>query len=156
MDWKDLFFNPNGRISRKDFWLGFLALLVVSNLLHLLLVVGTLISFCLFYCWVCLFSKRLHDMGRSGWLQVAPHVINFVCIVILSWLGAAAIVMTFFSGRPGAAAGVLLGGVLAWAGAALVVVMIALVNTALFVVWLGVAEGEPGVNQHGETQHLLP
>jgi uncharacterized membrane protein YhaH (DUF805 family) len=156
VDWKDLFFNPNGRISRKDYWLGILALLVVSNLLHLILGVGTLISFGLFYCWTCVFSKRLHDMGRSGWTQVAPHIINIICIAVLTWIGAAAVVATFFTGRPGAAAGFLLGGLLPFAVPALLVAFVALINTLLFVVWLGVAEGEPGANAHGETLHLLP
>jgi len=32
------------------------------------------------YAGVCLYSKRLHDMGRSGWLQL------IVLIPVLGWL----------------------------------------------------------------------
>ncbi len=155
MDWRELFFNPNGRIGRRDFWFGFLCLLVVSNLLHLVLFFGTLASLALTYCWVCLFSKRLHDLGRSGWLQVVPHVINVVCSVIGVWLGALGVVFAFVNGRAGAATGALMGGVLAWAGVLLVVFGIAAVNSILFVLWLGVTDADPEDNLYGPRQHLV-
>jgi len=155
LDWRELFFNSNGRIGRRDFWFGFLVLLVVSNLLHLVLFFGTLASLALTYCWVCLFSKRLHDLHRSGWIQVVPHVINIVCGIVGVWLGAIGVVFALVNGRTGAATGALMGGVLAWAGVLLVVFGIAAVNSILFIIWLGVTDGDVAPNQYGERQHLV-
>jgi uncharacterized membrane protein YhaH (DUF805 family) len=146
-----LFLDSHGRIGRRDFWLAAGVLLVVSNLLHLIWGIGSLISFALFYCWVCLFAKRLHDMGKSGWLQIAPHVINAVCIFIGVTLGAFGLIMTFFSGRAAAATGVLFGGVMAWAGALLVVFGISAVNTLVFLLWVGLTRGQEELNAYGPT-----
>ena len=63
-----LFLDSHGRIGRRDFWLAAGVLLVVSNLLHLIWGIGSLVSFALFYCWVCLFAKRL-EKGRFVWPQ---------------------------------------------------------------------------------------
>ena len=144
-----LFLDSNGRIGRRDFWLAAGGLLIVSNLLHLIWGIGSLISFALFYCWICLFAKRLHDMGRSGWLQLAPHVINAVCLVIGVTLGAFGLIMTFFSGRAAAATGVLFGGVMAWAGALLTIFGFAALNTLLFVFWIGLSRGKDSINPYG-------
>ena len=154
-NWTHLFLDSHGRIGRRDFWLAAAVLLVVSNLLHLIFFFGTMASFALFYCWVCLFSKRLHDLGKSGWLQIAPHVINALCIAIGVGLGAFGLIMTFLSGRAEAATGVLFGGVMAWAGLLLAVFGIAAVNTIVFVLWVGLSHGDPAPNRYGPPQHSV-
>ena len=151
-NWTHLFLDSHGRIGRRDFWLGSAVLLVVGNLLHLVFFFGTLASFTLFYCWVCLFSKRLHDIGKSGWVQIAPHLINALCIVVGVAMGAFGLIVAFFSGRTGAATGALFGGVMAWAGLLLTVFGIAMINTLIFMLWLGLSPTRPEVNRFGPPQ----
>ena len=155
MHWQDLFLNPEGRIGRRDFWLGFFALLGIFFLLQLLPGLGTLVSLGLFYCWICLFSKRLHDFGKSGWMQVFVHAINLVCLAVIIWLGAL-FILTNGIFRPNAAMGVLMGGVLAGAAVIIAALAVALINTAVFVIWLGTREGDEGATNHGAPQTLIP
>lgn len=102
----DFLFNPQGRISRKGFWLGYflpyLAINVVLTLgegvVPLFGVLGMLVGF--FYLWpgfVAVPTKRLHDLGRSGWWLLA-----FYGLMIAAMIGFAAAVGYYMAG-PGAA-----------------------------------------------------
>jgi uncharacterized membrane protein YhaH (DUF805 family) len=152
-NWTHLFLDPHGRIGRRDFWLGSAVLLVVGNLLHIILFFGSLASFGLFYCWVCLFSKRLHDLGKSGWIQIVPHVINAVCILVGIFLGALGLIAALLGGRPLAMAGALMG--TTWAGILLFVLGVAGVNTLIFMLWTGLSRGQAGANLYGAPQESL-
>ena len=66
MNWQFLFLSANGRIGQKDFWIGFLILFVAGIILGMIPVLGQIISIALIYPWVCLYSKRLHDFGKTG------------------------------------------------------------------------------------------
>ena len=152
-NWTHLFLDPHGRIGRRDFWLGSAVLLVVGNLLHIILFFGTLISFSLFYCWVCLFSKRLHDLGKSGWIQLAPHVINALSIPLLIFMGALGLVSALLGGRPLAMAGALMGAT--WAVPILMVGSVAVLSTVIFMLWVGLSRGHEGANRYGAPQESL-
>ena len=67
MTWKNIFFSAKGRIRRSDFWVAWLLIWVLSAVLSLFGVIGDLAVILLAYPQACLFSKRLHDLGRSGW-----------------------------------------------------------------------------------------
>ena len=90
MDWRTLFLSPEGRINQKDYWIGVLILFVAWVLscgLHILAPIAWLL---LIYPWVCVFAKRLHDAGRSGWLILAPVAIGiaaFILAVIFGGIG---------------------------------------------------------------------
>ena len=73
MDWKSLFLSADGRIRRSEFWIGWLVIFAVNALLGWVI---PLLSILLIYPTVCIFSKRLHDMGKTGWLQLAPIVVQ--------------------------------------------------------------------------------
>nr|WP_281373847.1 DUF805 domain-containing protein [Parvularcula dongshanensis] len=84
-------FNPNGRISRKGFVLGFLLpWLALTVLLPLVLPRGGLFALLntaisLFYLWpsfVAVPVRRLHDLGLSGWWQVLVPLLGIVGIGI--------------------------------------------------------------------------
>jgi uncharacterized membrane protein YhaH (DUF805 family) len=67
-----MFFSAKGRVGRKDFWIASLLLVVLEAPLRLFGVVGALLALGLTIPHICLFAKRLHDLGRSGWLAAAP------------------------------------------------------------------------------------
>ena len=95
----DFLFNPQGRISRKGFLLGFfLPWLVLTQIIPWLIpsgpdagavfgilgLVSALIG--LFYLWpsfVAVPVKRLHDLGLSGWLQVIVPILGLVGVVLI-------------------------------------------------------------------------
>jgi len=84
MDWKDLFLNFGGRISRKSWWIGFVLVQVVQYGLNRLLpaVLGTntdtmspiiwqpiIVLAIIAYPLTALSSKRLNDRDRPSWLK---------------------------------------------------------------------------------------
>lgn len=92
MDYKKLFLTYEGRITRKSFWLGTLALMVVASIVSLpLLMMGgngkdvsavavlllVLLWIAVTYPSICLTIKRYHDRGKSGWwifIQLVPII----------------------------------------------------------------------------------
>ena len=43
-----------------------------------------IVSLALIYPWVCIWSKRLHDAGKSGWLFLVALVVWFVLLMIVN------------------------------------------------------------------------
>ena len=94
----DFLFNPQGRISRKGFAIGFLLPWLATQMPPLFLpagpeagalwvVVGLVFTLAgLFFLWpsfVAVPVKRLHDLGLTGWLQVLVPLIGLVGIVFV-------------------------------------------------------------------------
>ncbi len=71
MDWKYLYTNFEGRIGRKDWWIGILIIFVVSLALSFLIgnqgIVQLVIAIILFIGGLALHIKRFHDRGKTGW-----------------------------------------------------------------------------------------
>jgi uncharacterized membrane protein YhaH (DUF805 family) len=72
MNWKHVFFSAKGRLGRRDYWIAVLLLAILSAVTALLGPVGALLGLVLIYPQICIFAKRLHDIGRSGWLAALP------------------------------------------------------------------------------------
>jgi len=144
MDWKSLFFSAEGRIGRQAFWIGWLMLLGVQVVAGWVPLIGQVIGLIAVFAWVCLCTKRLHDMGRSGWWQLLPMVLGPVLIIgsALS-IGFSAIFgeITNIDTDWAALAGV---------GGLVVSVAIAFFSLAAFTLWVGVSEGQVGENRYGE------
>ena len=81
MDWKSLFFSAEGRIGRQVFWIGWLMLLGAHVVAGWIPLIGQVIALMAIFAWVCLCTKRLHDMGRSGWWQLVPIALGPVLII---------------------------------------------------------------------------
>ena len=152
MDWKTLFFKADGRISRQSFWIAVLILFGANVLLSWIPLIGIVVSIVGIYAGVCVYSKRLHDMGKSGWLQLAPMVATFVLmgVGIASMGGMAA--MGAFSGNDGVAAGAAMGG----AGIVMLCLGLAFLIGVGFLLWVGLTPGEPGSNKYGEPPLSTP
>ena len=140
IDWKKLFFDANGRIGQKDYWIGFAATFVAGLVLSWLPLIGTIISLVLIYCGVCIASKRLHDMGKSGWLAALPYGFYALATVLSAF--------SFIGGMASAANGADLG-MAASMGFVGLLWMLTFVLNIGFVIWLGVTAGQPGDNAYG-------
>lgn len=144
MDWKSLFFSAGGRIGRQAFWIGWLVLLGVQVLAGWIPVVGHALGLIALFAWVCLCTKRLHDMGRSGWWQAPAIALGPVLVVGSAlWIGFGAAVAALTGGEPELAA-------LAGVGVLLVSVAVAFILVIAFTLWVGITEGQIGENRYGE------
>ncbi|TAJ59346.1 DUF805 domain-containing protein [Brevundimonas sp.] len=137
MNWLPLFLSLDGRIGRKDFCIGAVALIAVGVLANLLPIVGPLLSLALIVPWTCLLVKRLHDFGRSGWL---------VLIAIVPAAGSAALGLFTTLAASNAAT---MGAAFAGAGLTLVVSSVALIVSLGFLIWVGAKPGDLQPNAYG-------
>jgi len=124
MDWRTLFLSPKGRIGARDFWIGFLIVMAASLVLNLLQTAGQVLGLVLLWPQVCIHAKRLHDMGRSAWLLLAPLGFALAC----------------------AGAGALVGTRLAFEVCFGLVAMFGVG----FLLWVGLSSGDPAPNRYGE------
>jgi uncharacterized membrane protein YhaH (DUF805 family) len=140
IDWRTLFFDATGRIGQRDYWIGIAALFVVNLVLGWLPLVGTIVSLVAIYAGVCVSSKRLHDMGRSGWLAAIPFGVTLAATVmsaisVAGMMGAAA-----YDNGLGMAAGL---------GTLAILWPLAFLINLGFVIWLGITAGQPDDNLYG-------
>ena len=80
------YFCFEGRANRKEFWMWVLVVFVISFVLSLIPKAGGILS-AIFSLAVLLTSigvtaRRLHDLGKSGWLQMLG-LIPFIGILIV-------------------------------------------------------------------------
>jgi uncharacterized membrane protein YhaH (DUF805 family) len=130
MNWVGLLLSPQGRITRAPFWFGIMVVIAASLALNLISgPAGRLLGLLLLWPQICINVKRLHDMGRTGWLLLVPMVIGIACVVIGFVMGSGAEAMPRPAPVPLAVAG--------------------LVSLA-FLLWVGLTPGKPGANRFGE------
>ncbi|WP_257457896.1 DUF805 domain-containing protein [Archangium lipolyticum] len=144
MDWKTLFLTPEGRIGRRDFWIGFLIVMVASTVLQIIPFIGQLLGLLLVWPQICIHSKRLHDMGKSAWLMLAPFIVSGICFALSTRTRSMARMIeanTNVQNDNAAPMGA------AVAGMALIALGL-LVGIA-FLLWVGLSKGEPGRNRFG-------
>lgn len=146
MDWKTVFFSPEGRINRQTFWIAWLVLLGVNVVAGWIPLVGFIISLVTIWCSICIHSTRLHDMGKTGWLQVIPVIAWIVAIgVIFMSVGAAIVAGVASDGADDVMAMALAGGF----GGALMAMMVAFLVGLVFLLWIGLTPGQAGANRFG-------
>ncbi len=139
MNWKALFLTAEGRIGRKEFWIGFVTLFIVKFLVGLLpRPLDLLAGLVLVWPGICINAKRLHDLGRTGWLMLAPFLGTL-------FLGIAAMVVS------GAGMGQDLP-LIASASLGLLVLILDLG----YLLWLGVGKGDVGANRFGPSPGAEP
>ena len=148
MNWQSVFFSSNGRMGPKDFWVAALILIcawIVSHALHIFAFFAWIL---LTYCWICVLSKRLHDAGRSGWLNLLPFAVGCAAgIISLVVGGIAAITAMASSGThmdPSSWA-------VLWGSLGMVALVwgLALLANLIFLLWVGLGPSDAGVNRYG-------
>lgn len=146
MDWKTLFFSPDGRIGRSSFWIGWLVLLGVNVVLGWIPLLGWALSLVTIYCNVCVTSKRLHDMGKSGFLQVWPMILCPVLVVGGIFMAAGPAIM---AGIADADEAQVTAAVLAGVGGMMLALLAALLIGVGFLLWVGISNSETAENRYG-------
>ena len=146
MNWQYLFLRADGRIGQKDFWLGWLILFAAGIILGMIPLLGMIIGLALIYPNVCLYSKRLHDFGKSGWLAAVPYAIFVVAGIIAAVTGGASMLGAMTGSATGAAAA------MTGMGLALGVFALAGLACIAFLLWIGLTKGDPAANQYGPPQ----
>jgi uncharacterized membrane protein YhaH (DUF805 family) len=140
LDWKTLF-SGKGRIDRTTFWTVQLLLAIFAACLRAtgllfpsepILVALLLLLIASYVVGVFNLTKRLHDLGRSGWWMLLPMAIALVVVGIA--------VAEFGAGSDGA---------IASEGPALLFPL-------AFLLAVGVLKGNPGPNRFGEPPAPAP
>ena len=76
----------NGRAARPEFWWFVLAQIVVSLILNTILpLLGGLFSLAVLVPSIAVGSRRLHDIGKSGWLQLLGLIPIVGWIILIYW-----------------------------------------------------------------------
>lgn len=88
-----LLLSPNGRIGRRDFWIGFAFVMVASLLAGALPIAGPILGLALIWPQIVIHIKRLHDFGWSGWLLLLPFAVSLVCTVLMIGSGGEALLL---------------------------------------------------------------
>lgn len=144
----NLFFTPFGRIGRRDFWLAWLVIFAVNVVLTWIPFIGVALWLVGIYCTICIYSKRLHDMGRTGWLQVIPIAASVTWWVLATYF-AIGVLFTGFAVEAGlsdAGAGL---GILSGVMALIMTGLVALTIEIVFLIWIGVTQSDPFDNRFG-------
>ena len=95
-NWIRLFVSPRGRIGRRTFWHGVMVVTLANVVLISLAAVVAgrsasagfslvaLTPLLTAYPTVCVYTKRLHDLGHSGWLQAPPRLLWAIALPSLA------------------------------------------------------------------------
>lgn len=77
----------NGRATRSEFWWFVLFSVVVQIIARMLLGIslGGLVALALLVPSLAVGSRRLHDIGKSGWLQLLALIPVIGWLVLLYW-----------------------------------------------------------------------
>ena len=76
----------NGRAARPEFWWFVLAQFVVGLILNMVLpLLGGLFSLAMLAPSLAAGSRRLHDIGKSGWLQLLALIPLVGWVILIYW-----------------------------------------------------------------------
>jgi len=145
MNWGSLFFSAEGRVGQKDFWLAAVILFIFGVVIHAAVVIGTFLWLLSTYCWICLYAKRLHDIGKSGWTQILPWALGLFCLVFGGFAVISSVLGMLFTGLPHFLGGVVIGGMSMGVG----LFALSAVVHFIFLLWLGLTRGQAGPNRYG-------
>lgn len=145
MKFQDVLLSPKGRINRQPYWIATLVMIAAGFIASLIPLVNLLFVLFSVYVYVCLYNKRLHDLGKSGWLQMITWVAALVAFgaMIAAFVP---VMMAIMNGAEDERA--IMAAMMGSMGAFAVICLASLVNLA-FHIWLGVVTGEPGPNTYG-------
>lgn len=144
-DWRTLFLSFEGRIRRTHFWIGWLILLGVNVVISWIPLIN-LLGFLLIWPNLAISVKRLHDMGKTGWLIAIPWVASTVFMIIgfVMTMGAAfagGMGPEYYEDNPAA--------LFALMGPAIGAFVLAGLIPLAFLLWIGLVEGDKGDNRFG-------
>ncbi len=144
-DWQKLLLSFEGRTRRSHFWIGWLILLGVNVVLGWIPILN-LLGILLIWPNLAISVKRLHDMGKTGWLIAIPWVAGTVLVVVGMFMVGGAIFAggmgaDYYEGNPAAFFALAAPGMGAFG--------LALLVPLAFLLWIGLVDSQPGDNRFG-------
>lgn len=137
-------FSFEGRLRRSHFWINWAILFVVGMLFGWIPLIGMLIGLIALWPNIAITVKRLHDMGHSGWLVLAPFVANIALfIVAFMSIGMSAIMNAEALEREDPSA------VLGLIGPIFGVIILGFLINIGWLIWIGAVDSQPGRNRFG-------
>lgn len=79
------YFEFSGRASRSEFWWAILFNFVVGLVLSRVEFLNSIWTLCTFFPSISLATRRLHDINRSGWLQLLWFCFPIGMIAMIVW-----------------------------------------------------------------------
>jgi uncharacterized membrane protein YhaH (DUF805 family) len=143
IDWARLFFSFEGRTRRTHFWIAWLILFFGGMVLGMIPLVNML---CIALIWphLAIGVKRLHDMGKPGWMIAIPYVLGVLAwIVAIFTVGAGAIMNAAALDAEDPTA------ILTTFGPAAMVLLASVFVSIAFWLWLGLGGSQRGDNKYG-------
>jgi uncharacterized membrane protein YhaH (DUF805 family) len=134
-----------GRSNRQEYWISVLLLIVAAFVLSYLHMEAA--SAAITIMWVITWMRRLHDIGRPGWVALLPIALMIIAIMIGVALGgqpfinaiAAMETMNTAAAIPDKLVYLIIG-----------VGLTAVICQFGFTIWLGARKGDPGDNRFGK------
>ncbi len=87
----NLYFSPKGRIGPAAFQQAAITLIAISFILNVLPLLSFglaailgLVGIILIWPWICIWIKRLHDAGKSGWMLLLILLVMIILSMIAS------------------------------------------------------------------------
>lgn len=143
-DWQKLLFSFEGRTRRSHFWIGWLICLGISVVAGWLPFIGMFVCLALIWPNLAISVKRLHDMGKSGWLVLVPWVAGFISMIVgFGMIGFSAIANSAALEAENPFA------IMALIGPAIGLFGLAFLIGLAFLLWIGLTDSQPGDNRYG-------
>ncbi|GJL96380.1 MAG: DUF805 domain-containing protein [Hyphobacterium sp.] len=139
-------FSPNGRIGQQEYWIGILILVGSNVFLTWIPLLGILIWAALIYMGICIYGKRLHDIGKSAWIHGLVWAIQ-LAIGMVGFAMAGGAIMAALASGSGEQAG--LAAVMGASGSLFLIGGLGFLIWIVYTIWLGVAAAEAGENRFG-------
>lgn len=78
------YFNFSGRASRSEFWWAILFVFIGGTIASFVSLINAVWTLAIFFPSIALAARRLHDINRSGWLQLMSlfFPIGFVALIV--------------------------------------------------------------------------
>ena len=146
MNLQHVLLSPNGRIGQQEYWIGILILIagnIVSNFIPFL---GFFIGLFLIYVGVCVYGKRLHDIGKTAWIHGIVWLIQIGLWIVGIAVAGGAIISAIMSGGGDEAA---MMAAFTASGGIFLVMGLSLLIWIVYTVWVGVSAGDAGENRFG-------
>ncbi len=156
MNWQNLMLSAEGRIGRKDFWLGALALFMAWLISPALHIFAPLLWVVLLYPWICVLAKRLHDFGKSAWLILIPAGVGLAALTLAAVFGGVGVLSAVLSSAEGDGSHVAWPAMIGAFGLMMAFLGIAALVKVVFILWVGLSPSDPGTNRFGPPPAQAP
>jgi len=145
-DFKSAMLSFDGRLRRSHFWIGFLIIFGANIVLNFIPFIGALISLALIWSNLAISVKRLHDMGKTGWLVAIPYAASIVlgiaaAVMMVAGIAASGMDESYYENNPMAA--------LSMMGPAFGIFGIIMLVNLAFLLWVGITDSQKGENRFG-------